>query len=261
MSRTPKRGGRSGMPLLTALAAQFVAGALVFGTTYVLGSAPGLALPLAALLALQGVGAALLGWGFGLAKWWLPIQLVAPSAVAVALSWRLPGWLSLAAFLGLVLVFSNSLRGGVPLYLTNRKTKEALAGLLPKEGGFKLLDLGSGLGGPVTELARRRPDGHFTGVESAPLLFALSWLRRRLVPRSNTDIRFGDFWSLDLAPYDVVYCFLSPVPMPALFEKARAEMRPGSLLISNTFTVPEHPADETVDVGDRRRSRLYLWRM
>ena len=48
--------------------------------------------------------------------------------------------------------------------------------------------------------------------------------------------------------------------MPDLFGKAKHEMKSGSLLISNTFDVPGHRADETVDVADRRQTRLYLWR-
>jgi hypothetical protein len=38
-------------------------------------------------------------------------------------------------------------------------------------------------------------------------------------------------------------------------------MRPGSLFISNTFAVPEHPPQETLTVEDLHRSTLYLWRM
>ncbi|MFQ5765644.1 MAG: hypothetical protein ACE5GT_12015 [Rhodospirillales bacterium] len=249
------------MPLLTALAAQLVAGALVFGGALALARATGEGVPLVALLALQGVLAALLGLRLRLQPWWVPIQLVLPSAVAVGWFWRLPAWIYLTAFAGLALVFWNAARGGVPLYLTNRETRAALAGLLPDKAGFRFLDLGSGLAGPVAALARRRPDGDFTGIESAPVLFALGWLRLRFSGLANARIRYRDFWAEDLGGYDVVYAFLSPVPMPALVEKARREMRPGSLLISNTFQAPDRPADEIVEVGDRRRTRLHLWRM
>ncbi len=277
------------IPLITALAAQLAAGALVFGGAVLLTRVAGVSLPLMALLAGQGVVAAVLGSRFGLASWWTPIHLVLPSAVAAALLWQVPAWVFLAAFMVLVLVFWNAATGGVPLYLTNPKTKAALARLLPeeapgetarpgvssenknsggartgtenKEQGFRFADLGSGLGGPVLELAMGRPDGHFTGIESAPVLFALAWFRLRFGGASNVQLRYGDYRSLDLAPYDVVYCFLSPVPMPALYEKARQEMSAGSLLISNTFIVPDHPADETIDIDDRRKTKLWLWRM
>lgn len=59
----------------------------------------------------------------------------------------------------------------------------------------------------------------------------------------------------------MVYCFLSPAPMPARCAKARAEMRPGSLLISNSFEVPGRPAGRVVEVGDRGATRLNVWQM
>ena len=279
---------RSRLPLLRALAAQMAAGAVVFGSAFALAAGTGLRPPLIALLALQGIAAAVLGTRFGLAQWWIPIQLVLPSALAVAWLWQGPEWIFLAAFVLLVLVFWNSARGGVPLYLSNPRTRAALAELLPKqeagsgetatgtkqeagsgetatgteqEAGFRFADLGCGLGGPVLDLARRRPDGLFTGIESAPIPFALAWLRLRFAGLANVKLLFGDYRSQGLGEYDVVYAFLSPVPMPDLFDKARHEMKSGSLLISNTFDVPGHRADETVEVADRRRTRLYLWRL
>ena len=110
-------------------------------------------------------------------------------------------------------------------------------------------------------LARQRPDGHFTGIESAPLPFALAWLRLRFAGLANVKLLFGDYRSHGLGEYDVVYTFLSPVPMPDLCDQAKQEMKSGSLLISNTFDVPGHPADETVEVADRRQTSLYLWRL
>jgi hypothetical protein len=68
-------------------------------------------------------------------------------------------------------------------------------------------------------------------------------------------------WNANLAAYDIVYAYLSPAPMPALWDKARAEMKPGSLLISNTFAVPEQVADETLELGDLSHARLLIWRM
>jgi len=249
------------MPLAVALAAQVIAGIVVFGGALVVIQATSWQSPLIVLLALHGLVAAEIGRRFGLAKWWPPIQLIFPFAVAGALAWHVPGWVYLGLFLGLAAVFWNSARGGVPLYLTNTGTKVAVAKLLPTEQDFHFLDLGCGLGGPVMVLSGQRPDGHFTGIESASALFLAAWLRSRIAGNVNAKIQFGDFWSRDLGVFDVVYCFLSPVPMPALLEKARKEMKPSSLLISNSFEVPGSPADEIVDVDDGRQTKLHLWRM
>lgn len=252
-------------PLVIALGCQLAAGGVVFAGGEALAWAGDFRPPLAAWLVLHGAGAALLGWRFGLAWWWAPIQLLAPAAMALAFMARLPAWIFLAAFVVLLAVFWNSAGDRVPLYLTNRKTRAALAGLLPDRPALTVADLGSGLGGVGAELARRRPAGSFVAIESAPLPFAIGWLRgwlgRRLGGPANLTAKYGDLWSADLGAYDVVYCFLSPAPMPALYAKARAEMRPGSLLVSNSFAVPGQPADRVVEVGDRRGTRLHVWEM
>jgi hypothetical protein len=49
--------------------------------------------------------------------------------------------------------------------------------------------------------------------------------------------------------------------MPRLWEKARAEMRPGSLLVSSSFPVPDIVPEKVVEVADRRGTRLYCYRM
>lgn len=212
-----------------------------------------------AALAGQGLCAALLGVRLGLARWWLPLNLLFPSAVAAGLALRLPPLACLAAFLLLALTFWSSYRTQVPFFLSNRRAREALAQLLPRESGFRFVDLGAGCGGVVRELARRRPDGDFTGVELAPLPYWIGRLRGR-PGASRSELRRGDFWALDLGSYDVVYAYLSPAAMPRLWEKARREMRPGSLLVSNSFPVPGATADVRVSLDERGRA-LHAWRM
>jgi hypothetical protein len=51
------------------------------------------------------------------------------------------------------------------------------------------------------------------------------------------------------------------VPMAGVWRKASAELRPGSVLVSNSFPVPEQEPDRVVDVGDRRATRLYIYRI
>ena len=89
--------------------------------------------------------------------------------------------------------------------------------------------------------------------------FAIGWLRA-LMNRSRYRMSRQDLWQCDLAAHDIVYAFLSPVPMAALWRKAVAEMRPGTLFVSNTFAVPGVAPDEIVEGAGGRRA-LYVWRM
>lgn len=244
------------MPTLKALLAQ------AFGWLAVIALLSAGTLPADSLLGLalfQGglaAGAALL---LKCDPWWLAIHLgFAPALVLASRLDIQPGWF-LGAFLLLALVYWSSFRTQVPLYLTNRPTARALEDIVRQEGARSFADLGCGSGGVLRHLARALPECGFLGIESAPL----PWLVARMITRTepNCVILRDDFWRHSLSGVDVVYAFLSPVPMPRLAEKALAEMKPGSLLVSNSFPIPDLVADETRVVSDRRKTRLFLYRM
>lgn len=208
------------------------------------------------LLAL-GIGAsaaALAAW-WRLPVWWLAINLLfAPALWGATRADLDPNWF-LAGFLLLALTSLGAIRHRVPLYLSSARAAEALAHRLPH--GSTLVDLGCGFGGPLARVARLRPDVRLVGVESAPL----NWLLAKLRLGGRARVRLADLWSTSLADADVVYAYLSPAAMPRLWLKATSEMRPGSLLVSNSFTVPGATPDEIVELDDLSRARLLVWRM
>lgn len=210
---------------------------------------------------LCGALAAALSRLAGLARWWLLIQFLFAPALVLMLALHIPPGFFLAAFLLMLVVYWSTFRTQVPLYLSSNKVWQALETRLPPAQPFTLVDLGSGIGGVLTHLAQTHPHGRFHGVEAAPLPFLWSWLRIRFGGFGNCSVQWGSLWDSDLSQYDVVFAYLSPVPMEALWNKARQEMRPGSLFISNTFAVPDHPPQETISVEDLHHSQLYLWRM
>lgn len=240
-------------PFLKALLAQLA------GTAVAYGSAQAGLLPagLAPVLTVQAVAAAGTASLLRSAPWWRWIHLGFAPLVVGALSLGIaPAWY-LAAFVVCALIYWSSFRTQVPLYLSNRLTAEAVAGLLPRGRPAMLLDLGSGTGALLRPLARLRPDCRLEGLESAPAPYALSRLLSRRQP--NVSLARGDFWKIPWTDYDVVYAFLSPVPMASVWKKACAEMRPGSLLVSNSFPVPGVEPERVVEVDDRRRTQLYCY--
>lgn len=189
--------------------------------------------------------------------WWQAIHAIfAPLAWAVAQTAVDPGWFLLAFGL-LLLVYRGALNGQVPLYLSNLETAAALAEQIAERRNVRFLDLGAGVGSVLCPLAKARSDSHFTGVENAPATWLIG--RWRAAGLANCAWRWGDIWQTDLSGYDVVYAFLSPVPMPELWQKAQAEMRPGSVFISNSFAVPDVVPSRIVEVGDLRQTLLYCY--
>ncbi|MGF1546546.1 MAG: class I SAM-dependent methyltransferase [Thiotrichales bacterium] len=207
----------------------------------------------------QGVIAALLGWKLRLAWWWVPLNLVMPWALAASQHLALPAEWYLAAFLVLAVIFWSTYKTQVPLFLSNRASVSAIATRLPS-GSFRLLDLGSGIGSLICHLAAQNPNGHYDGIENAPVPYLISRLRTS-AHGDNTRVTWGDFWHHPLQAYDCVYAFLSPVPMADLWRKAQREMRPGATLISNSFAIPGVEPDDIIEVDDHRQTRLYIYRL
>ena len=213
---------------------------------------------------LGGVFAAILGYFSGLARWWIPIQLIFSPALILVLELHIPSEFFLLAFLVMLAIYWSTFRSQVPFYLSSKRVWQTLEELLPAHDAdkrFTFMDIGSGMGGVLIHLADVRPDGDYYGVENAPLPYLLSRIRLKLGRRTNCQIMWRSLWKCDLAPYDVVFAYLSPVPMEKLWHKVKQEMRPGTLFISNSFAVPEQPPQYSITLDDMHHSTLHIWHM
>jgi len=259
-TQTSSNSGPNGAPpVVLAMLALLISGLICFAVSASLVRFTDVRPSLPVILGAAGIIAAVIGSCLKLAKWWVPILCLLPAALGGSLYFSVPPWIYLACFVALVIIYWNAAGERVPLYLTNSRTWAAVETLIAEDAtGF--VDLGCGLGGLLIHLGRRRPNMVFTGIDSAPVPYAISKLRVGLLGPKNVHIRFGDMWAENLSGYDIVYAFLSPQPMSRLYEKMETEMRPGSTFISNSFAVARQEPDEMVEVNDRRRTRLLIWR-
>ncbi|HYD59674.1 MAG TPA: class I SAM-dependent methyltransferase [Noviherbaspirillum sp.] len=215
--------------------------------------------PLLLWALLQGASAAALSRLSGLASWWVPIQLLFPAALLGAQELDLPPVFFLCLFVFFLALYWTTFRTQVPFYPSGRVTWAAIAELLPAERPIRFVDIGSGLGGLVLHLSERRPESRFVGVELAPLPWLLSCVRAFLA-RSRARFIRGDYLDLDFAEYDIVFAFLSPAAMPALWRKACTQMPKGALLLSYEFPIPGVEPDIVLP-PDNRGAMLFGWRM
>lgn len=242
-------------PLLGALLAQVLSLFLI--KTYI--QLSGRSLDMVPFLFFQATASAIISqFLFKLPKWFFYISFLTPIVFVLAANFlHVSSWIYGGLFLFFAMTFSHTLKERVPLYLTNKKTHEALKKMASEREAQTFLDLGSGLGGVVRALAENKISS--TGVESAPLLWVCSSLLSLVTFRGK--ILRQNIWNTNLQNFDVVYAFLSPAIMDKLYQKVRAEMRAGTVFISNSFQVVGVEPDEVWQLTDERATKLYIYKI
>ncbi|HEY8022998.1 MAG TPA: class I SAM-dependent methyltransferase [Burkholderiaceae bacterium] len=247
------------LPAMRALCIQVLALAVAVVAQLLLAMSGIGTISILTLVLLQAGSAALLTLLARMDRWWMPIQATFFPALYAAANLHLAAGIYLVAFLLFLFLYWGSYRTQVPFYPSGRAARAAVMALLPAEPGLRVVDIGSGFGGMVFHLARNRPDCCILGVELAPLPCYISKLIA-LLKQSKGRILRRDYLSLNLADYDVVFAYLSPAAMPALWSKAKSEMRPGTLLLSYEFAISDVESQFT-NISQEDARILYGWRM
>jgi hypothetical protein len=119
--------------------------------------------------------------------------------------------------------------------------------------GDLVYDLGWGAGGVIATAARRY-GARAVGIEIDPLRYL--WCQVLITVlglRDRVRIVYGNFFTKDLSEADVVTCYLLQDTNNKLAGKLEQELRPGTRVVSNTFTFSE--LRQVRQDGD---ARLYL---
>lgn len=214
-------------------------------------------MPALFLVVAQSLIAVGMTWLLALPVWWLLINVSFPLAVFYGDALQWPPALFLAAFLILVLIYWSIFFTRVPYYPSHHAVRDLVSQLLPTDSDQRFLDLGSGLGGMCLHIAKHRPDYQVVGIEIAPLPWLFSWLAAKFKALPCEFIR-GNYQKHNLRDYSLVFAYLSPAAMSALWRQACEQMQPGSVLVSYEFAVPEQPI-EPIYLSDQ--TPVYVWQM
>jgi SAM-dependent methyltransferase len=247
------------IPAIRALSIQVLSAVLVLAAAMALPVIAEVQLSVALAALLQGVAAASMSRLFRMAPWWLLIQFLFPVALLMLHALHLPSWIYLASFLVLLCLYWTTFRTQVPYYPSTRLVWDEVNALLPHGQAIRFIDIGRGFGGLVMHLSQLRSDGEFVGIEVAPMPWLVSRIRAR-TSGCRADFVRGDYQSIDFAGFDVVFAYLSPAAMPDLWDKARAEMRHGALLLSYEFPIPGVEPN-VIRQPVRNGPLLYGWRL
>jgi hypothetical protein len=208
---------------------------------------------------MQALLATLFCYWVGMASWWRWIHFSFPLAMFGMSIWQVPSEFYLAGFMISLSLFWTTFRSQVPFFPSRPIVWQQVAKVIPQNIPVRLIDIGSGLGDMAMHMSKLRPDSHVEGIEIAPLPWLISYVRAK-IRRSSAVFKMGDYRALDFVNYDVIFAYLSPAAMLALWEKASQEMPSGSLLISLEFEIPGVTASMCIE-GSKNSPMIYVWKI
>ncbi|MFZ5535193.1 MAG: class I SAM-dependent methyltransferase [Patescibacteria group bacterium] len=137
-------------------------------------------------------------------------------------------------FLFLCLAFVT----GGPFVPSSKKSVDAMVALAKIRSGQTIIDVGSGDGRVLFAAAKKGANA--IGIEINPYLVRFTQIKAFLgAYRGRITVRWQNLWSADLTNADVVFVYLIPWKMDVLAKKLKKELKPGALVISNSFMFPD----------------------
>ena len=100
---------------------------------------------------------------------------------------------------------------------------------------YAIVDVGSGNGRFSREIAKALPGAQVLGLETAPHCVWWSRGMAKLQKLSNLQYWRGDFMKYDFAKADGMVMYLSAYVASEIGKKLTAQVRPGTLIISNNY--------------------------
>ncbi|MFM9835472.1 MAG: class I SAM-dependent methyltransferase [Methylophilaceae bacterium] len=247
------------VPAATAILVQMVAALTVLMCVLSIYFFEPIKFSIFSLVLMQAIIASIYSNLVGMARWWNWIHFCFPLGLWVMSMWQVPNELYLAGFLITLSLYWTTFRTQVPFYPSRPIVWQKVAELLPTDKAIRLIDIGSGLGDLSMHISRARPLSQIEGIEIAPLPWLVSMLRANL-SRSKAIFKLGDYNQLDFSQYDIVFAYLSPAAMPALWQKAQQEMRTGCLLLSYEFLIPNIVPSFCI-AGKAGAPEIYGWKI
>ncbi|EKD87455.1 MAG: hypothetical protein ACD_36C00073G0002 [uncultured bacterium] len=146
-----------------------------------------------------------------------------------------------------VLYLCISFFTGAPFVPSNKNSVAAMIEIAKLKPGMKIYDLGSGDGRILMEATNK--GAHAVGIEMNPYLVLWSRIRK-------LQVRWQSFWRTNISDADVIFVYLLPNHMRKLEKKLKRELRPGALVVSNSFIFPNLQS-----VRQDKKNHVYVFRV
>ncbi len=149
----------------------------------------------------------------------------------------------------------------IPFVPTPGSVMDAMIRMAHLNGNETVFDLGAGDGRLLAAVLKKYPRVSAVGYEVIPTVWLLGWIRKSF-QRASFTLHLKDALTADVSRADVIFLYLFPEVMNDLRKMFDAQLRPGTLVVSNTFKFSgkEPEATETVRLSTGRIVSIHMYR-
>jgi hypothetical protein len=162
-------------------------------------------------------------------------------------------------FISSISIVGFSLYYGISPMPSSKKARKGMLSLIPA-GCKTIFELGSGWGHLAFTLSRDLPDVSIHAFEASPIPWLISILAQKMLRRTNLTIKRKNFYNISFKEADCIVCYLYPGAMGKLEKKFNKGLKPGTYVITNTFSIPGWVPCDELEVDDLYKSRLFCYK-
>jgi hypothetical protein len=165
---------------------------------------------------------------------------------------------ALALLLYTITEFYNIIfRRNAPFISTKNRVVKLAVDNIQLNPGDKVFELGCGKARLSRALAKKFPRATYFGFEYSffPYLIARILV---LLSGSKVNIQKKNFFKLNFAEADLIYCYLLTDMMTKLSSKITSECRPGTKIVSHQFTLPGYTPKKIIQ---DKKDRVYFYKI
>ena len=158
----------------------------------------------------------------------------------------------------LILVYALSLiigliwAKGVPFVPLSKKQLRAVDKNIKLKPDDKVVDLGCG-DARVLRMFEKQGVKDLTGYEINFWAYLMAKIKNKLL-KSKSKVYFKNFKKVDLSKYNVIFCYLLDNYVNSLKEKFDKELKPGTRIISYSFSIKNWHKPEKIE-------RMFVYRI
>lgn len=144
--------------------------------------------------------------------------------------------------------FNIVFRGAAPFMKAGKKVIKLILPEINLKGTETIYELGAGQADFLRSLEQKYPKANLIGVEYSRWVY---WLTSLILRREKSRIKFirQNLFETDIKKADLIYVYLIPTMMGKLSEKIRLECRPGTIVISYIFSIPNLTISKKLDIN------------